>query len=326
MEPVPYIDWEVATRVGRRLVAPGPELSARHIADVVASLRAAATEATPHVREVTRLREPEGSGVLVVDRPTWIAANTAMARTMMAGAGVRETPATAADEWRGAIVGAEAGAAFALISTRILGQFNPFGDPQRLLLVAPNIVMVERQLGVNPADFRLWVCLHEETHRFQFGQAPWLRDHLTELLREMLADDGPLPQWRPGVRPTSLRDLVTTPGQRAVFDQISAVMSLMEGHADVMMDRVGTSVIPTLPTIRRAFEKRRDQPGWSALFQKLVGLDLKRAQYREGAAFCRFVIDRIGVEGLNQAFEAPGLLPTLVEIQDPQQWLHRMAA
>ncbi len=324
MQPIPYVDWEVAARTGRRLVAPGPELSARRIAEVVASLRAAAVAATDHVRDVSGLREPADSGVLVVDRPTWIGANAAMAQAMMAAAGAPTSPANAADGCRGTMVGAQSGAVFALVGTRILGQFVPFGPSQRLLLVAPNIVMVERRLAARPADFRLWVCLHEETHRFQFGQAPWLRDHLIGLLREVLADEEPVPSWRPGTRPASLAELFTTPAQRQAFDRLSAVMSLMEGHAEVMMDRVGTSVIPGLPAIRRAFEQLRDRPGWIGVVQKLVGLELKRAQYREGAAFCRAVIDVAGIEGFNRAFDGPGLLPSLSEIRDPQQWLHRV--
>lgn len=328
MEHLPFIDWTVAARTGRRLVAPGPELAPRQIADVVASLRAAAVEATAHVGEVSRLREPADSGVLVVDRASWISANASMAAAMLSAGGAPATPASALERMRGRAVGAQAGAVLALVGTRILGQFDAFSSPQRLLLVAPNIVAVERQLKVNPADFRLWVCLHEETHRFQFGQAPWLREHLLALLGQLLTDDGPLSRLggghRRGSRLAGLGDLFSSPEQRAVFDQVTAVMSLMEGHADVMMDRVGTSVIPTLPAIRRAFENRRDRQGWPALVQKLLGLDLKRAQYRDGAAFCRAVIGRVGVDGLNRVFEGPDLVPTLTEIHGPQQWLQRV--
>ena len=190
--------------------------------------------------------------------------------------------------------------------------------------MAPNIVTVERELKVHPIDFRLWVCLHEETHRFQFGQAPWLREHLVSLLGQLLADDSPLPQWRVGARPSSVGDFFTSPEQRAVFDRVTAVMSLMEGHADVMMDRVGTAVIPTLPAIRRAFESRRDRQGWPAVVGKVLGLDLKRAQYRDGARFCRAVISRVGVDGLNRTFEGPDLMPTLAELHAPQEWLDRV--
>lgn len=328
MEHLPFIDWTVAARTGRRLVAPGPELAPRQIADVVSALRAAAVEATSRIGDVSRLREPADAGVLVVDRASWISANASMAGAMLSAAGAPPTPAGAVNGMRGRAMGAQAGAVLALVGTRILGQFDPFSSPQRLLLVAPNIVAVERELKVNPADFRLWVCLHEETHRFQFGQAPWLREHLLGLLGQLLTDEGPSPQpggdHRDGGRLAGLADLFSSPEQRAVFDQVTAVMSLMEGHADVMMDRVGTSVIPTLPAIRRAFENRRDRQGWPALLQKLLGLDLKRAQYRDGAAFCRAVIGRVGVDGFNRVFDGPDLLPALAEIHEPQQWLGRV--
>lgn len=323
MDQLPYIDWDAAAAAGRKLVSPGPELAPAEIADLVASLRRAAADAPQHVARVSGLTEPAPSPVLVVDRPRWIAANRAIAESMLRAAGTADHPETAAERTRGRLLGAQSGAVFALVASRILGQFDPFGTPQRLLLVAPNIVAAERKLHVVPAHFRLWVCLHEQTHRFQFGHAPWLVEHLLGLLREFLAEEMASLSWRPGSRPRSIADVIASPTQRAVFDRITAVMSLMEGHADVMMDRVGTAVVPTLPTIRAAFEKRRDQPGWPALVQKLLGLDLKRAQYRDGARFCRTVIDRVGVGGLNRAFESPDLLPTLAEIHDPASWIAR---
>jgi coenzyme F420 biosynthesis associated uncharacterized protein len=177
---------------------------------------------------------------------------------------------------------------------------------------------------VNPTDFRLWVCLHEQTHRFQFGQAPWLREHLLGLVSDLLTASEPLQQWRAGNRPRSIAELVISPAQQDTFDKVTAIMSLVEGHADVMMDRVGTAVVPTLPVIRRAFEAHRDRGGWSALLGRLMGADLKRAQYRDGANFCRAVIDRADVDLLNQAFSQPSMLPSLAEIHDPEQWLHRV--
>ncbi len=320
MEHVPAIDWTFAASTGRALVHPGPELSAVAIADVVAELRDAASRATGHVAEVTLLAGPAPSEVLVVDRASWVGSICQSARSMLAGVSAEE-PTSALDAARAKALGAQAGTVFAVISNRILGQFDPFHDPARLLLVAPNVVAVERQLGVLTSDFRLWVCLHEETHRFQFGHAPWLKGHLLGLFTELLAGDELSFGWpKSGM---SLRDLITNPEQRDAFDQVTAVMSLLEGHADVMMDRVGTRVVPSYSAIRRLFEARRDQQGWGAWIRRLLGFDLKREQYRDGAEFCRQVIEAAGVATLNRAFEAPGLLPTLAEIHDPQLWLHR---
>jgi coenzyme F420 biosynthesis associated uncharacterized protein len=323
MEHLPAIDWTFAASTGRALVHPGPELGPAAIADVVAELRESARRATEHIAEVTLLDRPAPADVLVVDRPSWVSAVAQSAQSMLAGLGEPE-PDSALGVARAKTLGAQAGVVFAVLANRILGQFDPFVDAPRLLLVAPNVVGVERQLGVRPSDFRLWVCLHEETHRFQFGQAPWLRGHLLGMFGELLAGDELQFGWPKAGRPASVRDLISNPAQREAFDQVTAVMSLMEGHADVMMDRVGSRVVPTYSSIRTAFEARRDQQGWDAWLRRLLGLDLKREQYRDGAGFCRMVIDAAGVATLNRAFEAPGMLPTLAEIHDPQLWLHRI--
>ncbi len=179
MEQLPVVDWTFAARAGRALVPPGPELSEREIASLVADLRDAAGRATGHVAEVTRLRPPAPAEVLIVDRGSWIAALAQSADSLLTGAAA--TQAGLPSGWatvKARALGAQAAPVFAAIATRVLGQFDPFVSPARLLLVAPNIIAVERELGARPADFRLWVCLHEETHRFQFGHAPWLREHV----------------------------------------------------------------------------------------------------------------------------------------------------
>ena len=325
MQRLPFIDWDAAARVGRKAVHPGPELAPGDIAEVVAALRAAAGRAPNHVLEVTGMAAPAEARTLVVDRAGWVSAMAVSAGTMLGVMGAPTVATSLSQRLAGRVLAGNVGAGLAVVASLILGQFDPFVEPKRLLLVAPNVVATERKLGVNPTDFRLWICLHEETHRVQFGHAPWLVGHLQQLMRELLAEDEPLQQWRAGQKPHSLVDLVTTPAQHETFDRITAVMSLMEGHADVMMDRVGTSVLPTLPVIRRAFEDHRDRTGWAAVVSKLLGLDLKRAQYRDGAAFCNEVLHRADLETLNFAFSAADHLPTLAEIHDPQQWLHRVS-
>ncbi len=325
MQQLPAVDWSFAARTARGLIHPGPELTPTEITGVVAELRAAAARATGHIAEVTELASPAPSQVLVVARAGWVNAISGSAAALLAGAGAAAEPRdTVFARLQAKALGGQAGAVFAVIANRILGQFDPFVDPARLLLVAPNVVAVERALGVLPSDFRLWVCLHEETHRFQFGRAPWLRGHVLGLVAELLDGDELGFGWPSSGRPGGVRDLIGSPEQQQAFDQITAVMSLMEGHADVMMDRVGTTVVPTYRAIRDAFEARRDQRGWGAWVRRLLGFDLKRAQYRDGAAFCRTVIQTAGVATLNRAFDAPGLLPTFAELHDPQQWLHRL--
>ena len=327
MEQSEFIDWGVAAKVGAGIVPPGPVVSPDEAAEVVASIRAAAEAAPAHVSQVTGLDDPADARTLVVDRPAWVAA---CARSSEAILNAIESPLTPGliASCLGRVQGGGVGLVLAAASTRVLGQFDPFSEPPTLLLVAPNMVAAERSLAVDPADFRLWVCLHEQTHRFQFGHAPWLRGHLTGLISALLdGDSGFLAFWGrsdKAERGKPFIDRMLNPAQRDVFDQITAVMSLIEGYADVMMDRAGVGVIPTLPAIRRAFETRRDRGGWTAVLGKLIGTDLKLAQYREGAAFCRAVIDEAGVDVLNVAWSAPDTLPSLVELRDPQRWLARV--
>ncbi|MGN6783429.1 MAG: zinc-dependent metalloprotease, partial [Marmoricola sp.] len=195
-----------------------------------------------------------------------------------------------------------------------------------------------RELGVDPADFRLWVCLHEETHRVQFTAVPWMRDHLqaemarildtvrtdpAELLGQLAGKVGDLARGNADAQ--SLLDLFASPEQRAVIDRVTGVMSLLEGHADVVMDGVGPEVIPTVALIRERFTERRKGMGTlDRLLRRLLGLDQKMAQYRDGAAFVRSVVDKVGMDGFNAVWAEPANLPTKAEILDPSSWLRRV--
>jgi coenzyme F420 biosynthesis associated uncharacterized protein len=324
MEQLPAVDWDAAVTAGAMVLPAGPRLDPAEIEQNVAQLRQAAATATEHVAAVTELTVPASAQVFVVDRAGWLKACAQSAQALLEGAaGAPVAAESSLARARAKALGVQAGVVFAAIATRILGQFDPFSQPTRLLLVAPNVVAVERDLGAVPADFRLWVCLHEQTHSFQFGHAPWLREHLLGLIGELLDGDELKFGWKTDDEAFSRR-LIGSPAQREAFDQATAVMSLLEGHADVMMDRVGTEVVPSYASIRAAFERRRSSGGWFSWAQKALGFDLKYAQYREGAAFCRAVIESADVPTLNQAFSAPGLLPSLEELRDPQRWLHRI--
>ncbi|NAZ88148.1 zinc-dependent metalloprotease, partial [Kineococcus indalonis] len=245
--------------------------------------------------------------------------------------------------------GAETGALLAFLSSRVLGQFDVFsgvdaGGPGRLLLVAPNVVQVERELGVDPGDFRRWVCLHEEAHRLQFGANPWLRRWVTEEARGLSADllstqrdmgerlSGAL-RGLPGVlrgeegpgAGAGVVDLLQTPAQRERVRRLVAVMSLLEGHADVVMDEVGPQVVPTVATIRERFtERRRGRGSLDQLTRRLLGLDAKTRQYADGARFVRGVLREVGWDGLNAVWRGPASLPAPAEVADPGAWVRRV--
>jgi coenzyme F420 biosynthesis associated uncharacterized protein len=341
------IDWNVALQTATRLSKPGPDLGPDQVADVVAELREAAATSTGPVREFTGLRAAAAEApVLVVDRRRWVEANLATFRTLL-------DPVLAKLESEGKaprgmtravgskISGAEIGALMSFMSGKVLGQFDPFsGGGGRLMLVAPNIVHAERQLSVDPHDFRLWVCLHEETHRVQFTAVPWLRDHMRSLIAEFtdateldatavsrfLSEGlGELVRIIRGDSEASLSDLFQNERQRAVVGQLTGIMSLLEGHADVVMDGVGPEVIPSVAEIRRKFDQRRKgSSGVDRVIRRLLGLESKMRQYRDGAVFVREVNDRVGIDGFNAVWAEPANLPTQADIADPAAWVARV--
>jgi coenzyme F420 biosynthesis associated uncharacterized protein len=349
------VDWQVAAATATRLVPPGPRLPLDEAVATVADLRELAAEADAHVARLTLLPATGDplAPVAVVDRPGWIRSNVDGFRDLLdplldSLTSSRSTslgPVASAVGSR--VTGAEVGALLAYLATRVLGQFELLGPAPaegvpggRLTLVAPNIVAVERALDVAPRDFRLWVCLHEVTHRTQFAAAPWLHEHVRSLMRGYLtAADldpaavlsrlrgalGSLTDVVRGRSDLSLLELVQTPEQRAVLDRVTGLMSLLEGHADVVMDAVGPEVVPTVASIRERFEgRRRSGNPLERMLRRLFGIEMKMKQYAEGARFVREVVDRVGMPGLNRVWEAPDLLPDAAEIRDPDRWLGRV--
>jgi coenzyme F420 biosynthesis associated uncharacterized protein len=232
------------------------------------------------------------------------------------------------------VTGAEVGLMLGFLGTKVLGQFDPFFAPHgRLLLVAPNIVHVEREIGADPHDFRLWVCLHEETHRVQFTANPWLGEHLLGEMNKV-ADSIEPSAVMDGLRRAagairggtgSVLDLVSTPEQKEILDRVTGVMSLLEGHADVVMDGVGPTVIPSVAQIRKKFNQRRKGVGTiDKMLRRLLGLDAKMAQYRDGAVFVRHVVDKAGMDQFNAVWSGPEALPSKAEITDPDAWIARV--
>jgi coenzyme F420 biosynthesis associated uncharacterized protein len=339
------IDWELAISVGTRLAGPGPDISRDEARAVVAELREDAGRSTSLVREYTGLVAAERTAPLyVVDRPGWIRANTesfdVLLSPMVAKMTEKKGPPTGVSKAVGSrVTGAEVGAVLGFLGGKVLGQFDPFRDPAgRLLLVAPNIVHVERELGANPTDFRLWVCLHEETHRVQFTAVPWMRDHLFGQIERLadqleptkLLDDGlrrlvEATRGGPDGQRGSLLDVLGTPEQREIMDHLTGVMSLLEGHADVVMDGVGPSVIPSVAEIRKKFNTRRKGAGpLDRFLRRVLGLDAKMAQYRDGAKFVRGVVDKVGMADFNVVWQDPAHLPSKAEIADPAAWVSRV--
>ncbi|MGH3446891.1 MAG: zinc-dependent metalloprotease [Nocardioidaceae bacterium] len=349
------VDWDLAVTTARRLMKPGPDVDRDDAAQIVADLRRYAAESEEYVRAYTGLRaESATAPVLVVDRPGWVQANVdgmqQVLRPLLAKLHSKRGASGGVSVAIGSrVTGLEAGGLFAYLSNKVLGQFDPFftGSADsgglhggRMLLVAPNVVHVERELGVDPADFRLWVCLHEETHRVQFTAVPWLRSHLlgeieglvasadldpsrlAEMMRDAIERVGKLVR---GDSDVSLLDIVQTPEQKAVVERVTAVMSLLEGHADVVMDGVGPAVVPSVEDIRSKFTSRRSGAGpLDQMIRRLLGFDAKLRQYKDGAGFVRGVVDQVGMEGFNAVWDRPENLPSKADIADPAQWVARI--
>jgi coenzyme F420 biosynthesis associated uncharacterized protein len=282
--------------------------------------------------------------VLVVDRASWVQANADAFAVLLAPIVEKLTekkqPTGLTASVGSKITGAEVGSVLGFLGSKVLGQFDPFHAPDgRLLLVAPNIVHVEREIQADPHDFRLWVCLHEETHRVQFTAVPWMRDHLFAQIGKFaetmepsgLLEDGlsriveGLKNARSSGTGAGLLDVVGTPEQKELLDGLTGVMSLLEGHADVVMDGVGPTVIPSVAKIRAKFNERRKGVGMLDRFlRRVLGLDAKMAQYRDGARFVRAVVDKAGMAGFNVVWERSEHLPSRAEITDPDAWMARV--
>jgi coenzyme F420 biosynthesis associated uncharacterized protein len=335
---MPVVDTALAASVAARLAPSGPELSLIEAADVVSMLRDLTDEGEQHVRDVTGLHGVVGPAT-VVDRPGWAAANAegfAVVLEPLEHTLLAKQPRVAAAV-TAKVTALQMGSLLAWLSGKVLGQyeaFQPAGQQGRLLLNAPTIVETERRLGVDPHDFRLWVVLHEVTHRTQFTAVPWLHDHVRAEVANLLEashldDPQALLARLKGVRSMpkgSLVEMLQTPEQRAVLDRVTAFMSLLEGHAEHVMDGVGPSVVPSVEHLRARFEQRRRQRGgpFERLLRQLLGLDLKAKQYAEGSRFVGAVVDAVGMGDFNKVWESPETLPSREEIRQPLDWVARV--
>jgi len=326
---------------------------------VVAELRELAAATADPVRELTGLPGSADDGkVAVVDRAGWIRANVDGFRVVldplvqrMTEGGNMPQPGSVITAVGSRVTGMQAGLILAYLASRVLGQYELFLPPDpdapgldapagRLTLVAPNIVMVERELDVNPHDFRRWVCLHEETHRTQFTSVPWLRPYVQQQMTDFLlaseldpasildrlraAADAVAGAVRGG-EGESLIEAIQSPRQREILDKMTSVMTLIEGHGDYVMDAVGPSVVPSVAEIRAKFSARRGSAGrMEQAIRRILGIDLKMKQYEQGSRFVAEVVNEAGMASFNKVWISPDNLPTRDELVNPRSWLERV--
>lgn len=339
------VDWGVAVATAQRLVKPGPAVPIEEAELAVAQLRDATGHAERHVRELTGLgHDLPLDPADVVDRRRWVEAAAEGLAALTDGV----LPAGSNRPMGGVLAGSagvQAGMVLAFLGGRVLGQYDPFGgdgSSGRLLLVAPNIMAAQRALDVPAEDFQMWVCLHESTHRLQFNAVPWLRGYFAGEVASFLAglDETAtgaftrLPEVMKQIRrrgeetdagPLGVVEMLQSPKQREVFDRLIALSTLLEGHADHVMDAVGPAVVPSVATIRARFTARRRGGGMlDRILRTLLGVDAKVKQYAAGAAFTRYVVDEVGMTGFNRVWESPETVPLRAEIADPAAWVRRI--
>ncbi|HXB63584.1 MAG TPA: zinc-dependent metalloprotease [Solirubrobacteraceae bacterium] len=360
------IDWSTAQRVGD-LIAGSPPAGAMRSERV----QPLAMQFARRVSDYSGLELPaELPPLEAVDRSHWIAANLQTMRPILESLAADELgPGGSARRMRlrrkrpgqdlrplydalgaagGLLLGAQVGAMAGVLSQRVLGQYDlALLDPSvtpRLLLVAPNLDQAARNMGVDGEQLLAWVTIHEITHAVQFSGAPWLREHLAGILRELidgmqvtvslgalmrLPGAGDARAFAERLRRGELVRLTLGEQRWRLVERLQSTMSLVEGHAEHVMDAVGAEVLPSLPTLRAAMTRRREHRGlpWRVL-ERLLGLELKMRQYEEGRRFCDAVVLAGGEEGprlLARAWRSPEDLPTADELQAPELWLARMA-
>lgn len=345
------IDWAIAERVAARIAGEEPFSASYHAHGIAAELTELTAIAQPRVESETGFRSMAGPArARVVDRLDWVRANLAsyqrMLRPLLSRLEELEGPAA---EVSGKVAGAELGALLGWMSTRVLGQYDLLvlededpEDQDLVYYVGPNILALEKRHSFPPREFRLWVALHEVTHRTQFTGVPWLRAHFLGLVNELIEETDTDPRRffvavgriAEGVRTRSnplddggIAALFASPAQRETMDKVGGLMSLLEGHGDVVMDRAATDLVPSAERFARVLRARRREMNLATrLLQRLIGLEAKLAQYEQGEAFIAAVEEQGGPTLLNRVFERPELLPTMVEIREPQRWLRRVAA
>ena len=371
------IDWGAAQRVGELLAGSPPFGGVRS-----SSVEPLVREFAGQVGAYSGLSSPTALPALeLVDRPGWISANLSSMRPLLApltdamgdGKGLFAGPLRSVS---GVLMGVQVGALTGVLSQRVLGQYDlallDASVPPRLLLLAPNLARAARNLGVDRDQLVLWVSIHEITHAVQFAGAPWLREYLGGILKELIeglqvtisggraadgedaagdrdpaANDGAAGNdarggWMPSMPKlrdvAELREMVErarrgellrlTIGEErwALVERMQAAMSLIEGHAEHVMDAVGADVLPSLPRLRAAMNHRRENRGlpWRVL-ERLLGLELKMRQYETGRRFCDAVVDAGGPQALALAWSGPDALPTPAELERPSLWIARVA-
>ncbi len=347
------VDWDFAARVARRFAARHPFGSSYASPELFDDFERYTSQAEQLVGDETGLWSASGDArARVTDRNGWVDANLAsfqrMLKPLLDKVGDRMSDGRLAPIGS-RLAGAELGVMLGWMSGRVLGQYDMLivedqdTDEQDIVYyVGPNVVALEKRFAFDPDQFRLWLSLHEVTHRAQFTGVPWLREYFLSLVSEILESVDPDPdRFLEAIKRMSqarkngedpfgeggVSGLLATPEQREVMDKIAGLMSLLEGHGDTTMDRAGADLIPSADRFGRVLRARRkNSRGLVRLLQRMIGLDAKIKQYEQGEAFIEAVETAGGEELMNRVWENPEHLPSIAEIRAPELWIERLQA
>jgi coenzyme F420 biosynthesis associated uncharacterized protein len=346
------VDWGLAERLAFALAGTGPDWDGSQ-----EELRSESERAAHLVRRYTGLR-PKGRlpEAELVDRTEWAKVNLESFEHLSArveehleerfsgsnngrASGIQRTIVRTA-------TGAEVGLAVGYLSQRVIGQYDvaligPARAP-RLLFVGPNLSSARERLEVDRDLFLRWIALHETTHAVHFASVPWLREHIGGIAEELFEKAavevkpteilGKLARLNPrellrSVKSGELATLLLPADQRRLIDRLTATMTLVEGYAEHVMDAVGDQLDPGYTDLRRALDRDRERRGLLDSFvSKVLGLEMKLAQYRRGKAFADEVVRAHGIRTLNRAWGGPDSLPRPDELDTPEEWVERVGA
>ena len=345
------VDWDLAQRVAARSAPKDPFADSYHYDSLAPDFEELTAIAEKQVAEATGLHSLAGPArARVTDRPGWVSANIASFQRLLRPITERLDERVSSTPYAPVarrVAGAEIGVLLGWMSGRVLGQYDLLviedeapEEQDIVYYVGPNVLALEKRFAFPPREFRLWLALHEVTHRAQFTGIPWMREHFLGLVESTVSavDTDPkqlldsIGQVAAGIRSghNPLDDggiavLCSSPEQREVLEKVSGLMSLLEGHGDVTMDRAGADQIPNATRFGQVLRQRRQQGNVAVkLLQKLIGLEAKLKQYEQGEQFIEEVEGAGGPELLERAWERPENLPTIGEIRDPGTWIARV--
>jgi coenzyme F420 biosynthesis associated uncharacterized protein len=341
------VDWPTARRVARAVAGRDP-FSGSYLGTSLARDFAEVTiEAEAIVGDYTKLHGPGQATAAVLDRGGWVDANIDSMRRLISPLTDRlgEKLAQSAIAPLGRYVtGTEVGVLLGYLAQRVLGQYDllvadPMSSTDAVYYVGPNVLGLEKRFAFRPREFRLWIAIHEVTHRAQFTGVPWLKPYFLSLVERTLGIVDPDPRALAGAVRRALDEvragrnpldeagivgLFATPEQRALLDDVQALMSLLEGHGNYVMSDLGRRYVAGEERMARILHARRNAGGVTAIMQKLLGFEMKMRQYDIGEQFIRRVADEAGFGALDAAWRGAEFLPTLTELRQPLDWLARV--